>query len=73
MVVSVQLVIIKNYKSNEMKKVFLVLLILTVLIPAVTGQTKSLSKSPVLQEASPEEAGISPERLARIDRCVKMQ
>lgn len=34
----------------------------------VDAQTKSLQKSPVLSEASPESVGISAERLARIDQ-----
>ncbi|MBK6285321.1 MAG: beta-lactamase family protein [Draconibacterium sp.] len=34
----------------------------------ISAQTKSLQKSPLLSEASPESVGISPERLARIDR-----
>ena len=34
----------------------------------LTAQTKSIQKSPVLTEASPESVGISPERLARIDQ-----
>jgi len=32
------------------------------------AQTKSIKKSPVLTEAAPETVGISPERLARIDK-----
>jgi CubicO group peptidase (beta-lactamase class C family) len=34
----------------------------------LTAQTKSVKKSPVLTEASPESVGISAERLARIDK-----
>lgn len=34
----------------------------------LTAQTKSIKKSPVLAEATPESVGISPERLERIDK-----
>ncbi|MFW6290476.1 MAG: serine hydrolase domain-containing protein [Mariniphaga sp.] len=51
-----------------MKKTFLLFLILTALASAAKSQTSSLNKSAGLQEAAPEQAGISPERLARIDR-----
>ncbi len=51
-----------------MKKTFLLFIILSTLVLAATSQTESLNKSPELYEAAPEEAGISPERLARIDR-----
>lgn len=34
----------------------------------VSAQTKSIQKSPALEEASPESTGVSPERLARIDQ-----
>jgi len=51
-----------------MKKTCLSLLILVFLAGGLNGQTKSLKKSPVLTEAAPETAGISPERLSRIDQ-----
>ncbi len=47
------------------------LLIITLLLLAAWGvkaQTKSIKKSPVLTEASPESVGISSERIARIDQ-----
>ena len=47
------------------------LLFTTVVLFIFTGllaQTKSIKKSPVLTEASPESVGVSAERLARIDR-----
>ncbi|HPE74746.1 MAG TPA: serine hydrolase domain-containing protein [Draconibacterium sp.] len=37
------------------------------------AQTKSLHKSPVLTEASPESVGISAERLARIDKMCEVE
>lgn len=47
-------------------------LIFTVLVlfifTGLTAQTKSIKKSPILTEASPESVGISAERLARIDK-----
>ena len=47
-------------------------LIFTVLVlfvfTGLTTQTKSIKKSPVLTEASPESVGVSSERLARIDK-----
>jgi CubicO group peptidase (beta-lactamase class C family) len=51
-----------------MKKIFLLTLIVSLTFFTITAQTKSGQKSPVLTEASPESAGISPERLARIDK-----
>ena len=49
-----------------MKRVIVLLLILSVGI--VYGQTKSVKKSPLFTNATPESAGMSSERLARIDR-----
>jgi len=47
-------------------------LIFTVLVlfifTGLTAQTKSIKKSPVLTEVSPESVGVSAERLARIDK-----
>ena len=49
-------------------KRFTAVLLSLVLCPAIlNGQTKSVQKSPVLTEALPESAGMSPERIARID------
>jgi len=50
-----------------MKQFFFALLILF-MGTGLFAQTKSIQKSPVLTEASPESVGISPERLARIDQ-----
>ena len=50
-----------------MKKLFLLTLLFPVLVLSANAQTKSIQKSKVLTEASPESAGISAERLARID------
>jgi CubicO group peptidase (beta-lactamase class C family) len=47
-------------------KPFFTFLILTCTLLA-TAQTRSLKKSPLLTEASPESSGMSKERLARID------
>jgi CubicO group peptidase (beta-lactamase class C family) len=58
----------ENYRSYKMKKIINLLLILSVFASIAYGQTKSLNTSRELHEASPEEAGISPERLARIDQ-----
>ena len=45
---------------------------LTVLYLSLGAQTKSLKHSPPLMESSPQEAGMSPDRLARIDQmCSK--
>ena len=50
-----------------MKKQFLLTLLFPVLVLSANAQTKSIQNSKVLTEASPESAGISAERLARID------
>ncbi|NQU86548.1 MAG: beta-lactamase family protein [Mariniphaga sp.] len=39
----------------------------------LSAQTKSIKKSPVLTEASPESVGISSERLARIDKMCELE
>ncbi len=49
-----------------MKKSFISLLLL--LTFTLNAQTKSIQKSPLLEEATPESVGISSERLARIDK-----
>jgi CubicO group peptidase (beta-lactamase class C family) len=51
-----------------MKRIILTLLVVTSFVAAISSQTKSLKKSPVLTEATPETVGISAERLARIDQ-----
>lgn len=51
-----------------MKKLNLLLVILIMCYSFGIAQTKSVKKSPILTEASPESVGISPERLARIDQ-----
>jgi CubicO group peptidase (beta-lactamase class C family) len=51
-----------------MKQLLLVLLTLVIGFTGMNAQTKSIKKSPVFTESTPESAGISPERLARIDQ-----
>jgi CubicO group peptidase (beta-lactamase class C family) len=51
-----------------MKRIIFTLLTLTFIVAGISAQTKSLKKSPVLTEATPETVGISQERLARIDQ-----
>jgi CubicO group peptidase (beta-lactamase class C family) len=51
-----------------MKKLTLLILVVFIGIGGVQAQTKSIKKSPVLTEATPESVGISAERLARIDQ-----
>jgi CubicO group peptidase (beta-lactamase class C family) len=51
-----------------MKKLFLIALTVFLYTAGLNAQTKSIKKSPVLTEASPESVGISSERLARIDQ-----
>ncbi|MYH70722.1 MAG: serine hydrolase, partial [Gammaproteobacteria bacterium] len=46
---------------------YLILCVLYVNTFAVFGQTQSINSSPPLAEATPESAGMSSERLARID------
>jgi len=50
-----------------MKRLISFLLVLFI-FTGLTAQTKSLQKSPLLTEASPESVGVSAERLARIDK-----
>jgi len=54
-----------------MKKSIFLFSVTLLLSFALSAQTESLQKSPVLTEASPESVGISPERLARIDQMCK--
>jgi CubicO group peptidase (beta-lactamase class C family) len=51
-----------------MKKLNLFFVILIVCLSTGFSQTKSVKKSPVLSEATPESVGVSAERLARIDQ-----
>jgi CubicO group peptidase (beta-lactamase class C family) len=51
-----------------MKKSVLFFMFIIFGIISINAQTKSIKKSPVISEASPENVGISPERLARIDK-----
>ena len=53
--------------SKKMKHLLFTVLVLFILT-GLTAQTKSIKKSPVLTEASPESVGVSAERLARIDK-----
>jgi CubicO group peptidase (beta-lactamase class C family) len=50
-----------------MKQLFFLILTSLVGLTSINAQTKSMKKSPVLEEGTPASAGISPERLARID------
>lgn len=50
----------------------IIVLMLIVAFNSVQAQTRSVKKSPKLEEGSPESAGVSSERLARIDTmCVR--
>lgn len=51
-----------------MKTLILSVAVLTAVCFDSLGQTNSMQKSPVLAEASPEAAGLSSERVARIDK-----
>lgn len=51
-----------------MKQLFFLVLVCSIWILSANAQTKSIQKSQVLTEASPESVGISLERLARIDK-----
>ena len=53
---------------TNMKQRFLFALGCSILILCANAQTKSIQKSQVLSEVSPESVGISSERLARIDK-----
>jgi CubicO group peptidase (beta-lactamase class C family) len=59
-----------NHKSKTftgMKQMITLLMTLIIGLGGISAQTKSLKKSPVLSEATPESAGLSAERLALID------
>src|SRR5690606_7986525 len=61
-----------KHKLSLMKRLFIFSLLMAFNFAAAIAQTQSIQKSPVLTEASPESVGISPERLARIDKmCVE--
>lgn len=51
-----------------MKRLIKFVLLLSIFASVATAQTKSQNSSGELKETSPEEAGISPERLARIEQ-----
>ena len=51
-----------------MKRVIIFLAVFTIGFIHLEAQTKSVKKTSVLEEASPESVGISSERLARIDK-----
>jgi len=51
-----------------MKRIIFTFLALMFIGAGGSAQTKSLKKSPVLTEATPETVGVSPERLFRIDQ-----
>jgi CubicO group peptidase (beta-lactamase class C family) len=51
-----------------MKKLAFLLFVLAMCSAGIHAQTKSIKKSPVLEEAAPESVGVSSERLARIDK-----
>ncbi|HPC99446.1 MAG TPA: hypothetical protein PL040_10810, partial [Bacteroidales bacterium] len=56
-----------------MKKTFILSLTAVLLLTLFSCSSKETSKkeSPVLKEASPESAGMSSERLNRIDRMIE--
>jgi CubicO group peptidase (beta-lactamase class C family) len=57
--------------SKKMKHLLFTVLVLF-FFTGLIAQTKSIKKSPVLTEASPESVGISAERLERIDKmCIE--
>ena len=55
---------------NPIKKILIIFLLLTCVVVA-NSQTRSVRNSPPLTEAAPEKAGISAERLDRIDVMCK--
>lgn len=57
-----------NFSVIEFKKIeTFFTLFLFFLCVAANAQTKSIKKTPLLKEASPESVGMSTERLVRID------
>jgi len=59
--------IIKLEMSFPLKIITLFTMLLIALSLTANAQTKSIKKSPLLKDASPESVGMSTERLARID------
>ena len=55
------------WSSTAVRSVSAVVLGITLLTLPAPAQTKSIRHSPPLKEAAPAKAGVSPERLARID------
>jgi len=51
-----------------MKSTLFIAILLIITTSGISAQTKSIKKSPVLTEVSPESVGISAERLARMDK-----
>jgi len=51
-----------------MKNTLFIAILLIITTLGISAQTKSIKKSPVLTEVSPESVGVSAERLARIDK-----
>ena len=51
-----------------MKKMLVFGLVLLIVFSEITAQTKSIKHTPVLSDATPENVGISSERLSRIDK-----
>lgn len=56
-----------------MKKTFIFIITLFLLISEISAQTKSIQQSPALAEAKPESVGISLERLDRIDKMCEQE
>ena len=54
-----------------MKRIIIFLAVFTIGFINLEAQTKSIKKTPVLEVAQPESAGISSERLSRIDKMCK--
>lgn len=57
-----------DIKMLNMKKTVLLIILIVFVLAGSIAQTKSIKNSPVLTEAAPESAGVSAERLARIDQ-----
>jgi CubicO group peptidase (beta-lactamase class C family) len=51
-----------------MKRLLISLIAVTLCLASMEAQTGSQKRSPLLSEADPQSAGVSPERLSRIDR-----
>jgi CubicO group peptidase (beta-lactamase class C family) len=59
---------LKANKTKNMKKLIILIFLLASVPMLGISQTRSLKKSAPLKETPPKEAGMSPERIARIDR-----